>query len=396
MLISSRIHKALLTGLLALVIIGGSGCRAEADTERLVPAPSGTLPQFKDDRSMAGLEAALTLQLAAFANETDRRDFLIGDIDYSFAHLVATVEAFRALVRQTEACLLALAPGAPETPCFDTMNAEIGDRFRVFSPEPPVAGNTNLTAYYTPTISVSEVKQGAYQFPIYGPPSADLKGATRVEIDFDGALAGHGYELFYARELFDIYVLQLEGGGKLQVDDGSGGTYTKFLLYSAANGQPFRFLFDYMVDQGMLAPGNTSTAAQRTYLRDHPERAREIFTSSPAYVYFRASDTVPVGSRGAPLTAGRSIATDPAYYPVKGLPTYIVTQMPVFQPGADPESNPGNLAFTPLERFFIDQDTGPAVLGPDRVDIFFGDGDRATFLGNNFAATGDIYFLLLR
>jgi membrane-bound lytic murein transglycosylase A len=256
-----------------------------------------------------------------------------------------------------------------------------------------------LTAYYTPTIQVSERRNGAYQFPIFGLPPDGLRRITRNDIDFKNALAGRGLELYYARDRFDAYLLHVEGGGRVLVQDSSGTKpgKSRYLSYAGNNGLSLRLLEEYMVRHGMLHATDVSRHAQRQYLNAHPQFAEQILSSSPGYVYFRQSQESPEGNAGVPLTPGRSLALDPVHYPATGLVAFVVAPQPI-PPGhgVPPESNPRNLRFRTLSRFFVAQDEGPYIRGAARFDLYFGEDDNALFLANNFRTAGKVFFLMLR
>lgn len=236
-----------------------------------------------------------------------------------------------------------------------------------------------------------------YRYPIYAlPPQQRLRHASRQAIDFGHALAGSGLALFYARDRFDLYVLQIEGGGKIRIH-GHGRTRTAYLSYAGDNGRALVPLEDYMEAHGMLSGDDRSRHAQRRYLQRHPGAARRVYSSCPYYVFFRVTREPPLGSAGVPLTPGRSLASDPRYYPLKGLIAFVQAQVPVLPAGSLPlDSNPDHLRHRWLQQFFVDQDEGPEIRGPGRFDLYFGESRQAKFLANNFLRSGTVYLLVAR
>jgi membrane-bound lytic murein transglycosylase A len=150
----------------------------------------------------------------------------------------------------------------------------------------------------------------------------------------------------------------------------------------------------------MMAKGyisNPSSGAQRKFLRLHPEKAEEIYSQCPSYVYFKVSTEPPDGAQGLPVTPGRSIATDNKLYAFKGLIAYIDSKRPQDLGTYDLEQEDASLIpVQPFSRFFIDQDTGGAITGKGRADIYFGLDDYAQYAATYQQQTGNIYFLLLK
>lgn len=375
--------------LLVLFIIGCSTDTIQNLKVHATLVSNHDLPSFTDDLGLEGLSRAVRRQLAVLRKEDDREALRIGEMSYRTRQLLASMERFNQLVTEADACL---KKGDPAQPCSDHFSQQIRDEFLVYRLYPSL-----LTAYYTPTIEVSTQQTEKYRYPIYRTPDkAWERRLSRDDIDFSGKLEGKGYELFYAADLFDLYNVMIEGGARVIVND-DGYRYAKYLHYNTSNEQEFTNIDDYMLSQGMLKPGKTSRWYQRSYLLAHPDRVREIFSSCPGYVFFRASDVPPITSSGAPLTENRSLATDPAYYPVKGLITYVVAPLPVPPAGAIPaESNPPITEYHTMQRFFIDQDIGHHILGPARADLFFGEDAYAEFLASNFMTKGTIYLLILK
>lgn len=375
--------------LLAIFVVGCS-----ADTIHSLPVtatlvPAQELPTFTDDLGLEGLSVAVQRQLAILRGEGDREGLQIGQERYRTERLLVSLERFSRLLSDAQTCLKA---GDEPSRCYDALGKRIRAQFLVYRLD-----SSLLTGYYTPTIEVSTQRTEKYRYPIYRPPVTDReRRLSREAIDFDHKLDGKGYEIFYAADRFDLYVLHIEGGAKVVVHD-HGRRYTRYLLYSADNGQEFGHLDDYMVQHDMLRPTQRSRWDQRSYLKKHPDKVRRIFASCPGYVFFKVSDSPPTASTGALLTANRSLASDPAYYPVKGAIAYVVATIPEPPPkGTPPESNPKEIRYRTMKRFFIDQDIGHFITGPARADLFFGEGPYAEFLSNNFMTRGSIYLLVLK
>lgn len=381
-------YTPILSALLLVLLL--SGCSKETLQVLPVPAtlvPSAELPDFADDLDFKDLSLAVQRQLTVLRAERDREALRIGKVRYRTGQLLASLERFHALLGEAEACLMR---GRKPADCAEVFGQRVREQFLIYRVDGAL-----LTAYYTPRIEVSVQRSEKFPYPIYRTPdTARERRLSRDDIDFGQQLDGKGYELYYAVDRFDVYVIHIEGGAHVLVHD-DGQTYTRYLHYNADNGREFTNLYEYMLKHGLLEPKKRSRWDQRAALTAHPERAREIFASCPGYVFFKVNDTPPITHTGAALTDNRSLASDPAYYPVKGLISYVVAPIPLPPPpDTPPESNPPGIEYRTMQRFFIDQDIGHHILGPARADLFFGEGPYAEFLGNNFMTKGRFYLLV--
>jgi len=227
-----------------------------------------------------------------------------------------------------------------------------------------------VTGYYAPEIEVSPVATDVHRFPIYGRPP-DLRDGvpylTRAEIE-RGALAGRGLELAWARDAIDLFYLQIQGSGRARFPD---GTKTG-LLFAGTNSRPYTSLGKTMIDRGLITFSEASASGIRAALGRLPAcDAAELRHSNERYVFFKLDDGPVVGSLGAPLTPGRSIAADPALVP------------------------PGSILYleTPsYRRFVVAQDTGAAIKGA-HVDLFVGAGSEAGRVAGSLRERGRLWVL---
>jgi membrane-bound lytic murein transglycosylase A len=280
----------------------------------------------------------------------------------------------------------------------------------------PSSGNDELrsvlfTGYYQPLLEASLSPAADYPFPIYGKP-ADLvtvngagdvssgpngRGAgrieggtlvpyyTRAEIDQRGVLRGRGYEIAWAKDPVEVFFLHVQGSGILQLPD----RRRVHVGYAAQNGLPYRSIGRLLVDRGELAPEEISMQRLKQYLARHPAERDAILAHNESYVFFRFLPSAPLGSLEVPVTAGRSIATDARLFP-RGALAFMYSERPVLD-GA------GRLrGWTPFMRFVINQDTGGAIKGPQRADLFFGAGAAAGGQAGYMNSRGRLYFLSLR
>jgi membrane-bound lytic murein transglycosylase A len=275
------------------------------------------------------------------------------------------------------------------------------------------ANPTLLTGYYEPIIEGDLEPGGEYLYPIYRRPDdlvevmgKDLsseglgvkrvvrveKGQTipyysRQEIDDQGALRGKGYELAWLKDPWERFLLHVQGSGQIRLPKGE----TRRVGFSGSNGRPYRSIGRYLIDRGFLAEKPLSLSRVKEFLRQNPERVAETFNANERYIFFRfvPGKEGPLGALGFPLTAGRSIATDQAIFP-RGALAYLIAQQPIFDATGRLKGR------KTLRRFVLNQDTGAAMKGPERIDLFFGSGEQAGMTAGEMCEEGRIYFLQAR
>src|SRR5690606_6690224 len=163
-----------------------------------------------------------------------------------------------------------------------------------------------------------------------------------------------------------------------------------YLSYDGKNSRSFQMIYKYMLEKGYLEPGNAGIPGQRKFLEENPDKEEEIFGSCPSYVYFKESKEEPVGLNNIPLTEGRSLAIDSRIYKTMGLINFVRTVK-----ASHTEDN-GTVKKVPFSRFFIAQDTGGAIRGNARCDLYFGYGPQAELTAYSMNEKGEQYFLVLK
>ncbi|HEY6368175.1 MAG TPA: MltA domain-containing protein [Candidatus Binatia bacterium] len=268
-----------------------------------------------------------------------------------------------------------------------------------------------FTGYYQPVIEGSLAPTAEYAHPIYGMPvdlivtgrvnlqasqtaekmTGRLQGEefipyySRLEIDELGVLRGRGYEIAWVKNPIDLFFLHIQGSGILLLEDGR-----RLLVgYAGANGRPYRSIGRLLIDRGKILQEEMSMQRLRRYLSDHPEEQNEIFSYNESYVFFRFLQEGPLGNIEVPLTAGRSIATDARLFP-KGALAFISTEIPVLDAAG------GLVGWQPFSRFVLNQDTGGAIRGLQRADLYFGTGAEAEAAAGYMNRPGKLYFLSLK
>lgn len=353
-------------------------------------------PYFSDDLDFENMILAIDRQLKRYSQiDLASRTIEFGGKAYSGLVFRESLKEFKNLVNTYWSCKAKMA----ESLCLEQFNQSLRQKFNVFVPDLK-PGDTRygesqpvlFTAYYTPTLNASLTPTSTYPHAIYKKPTGSLVSSTRHEIDFKNKLGGRGLELFYAENLFDLYLLHVQGGGKVVLNSGSGKQKYYYLTYDGTNGQSWNFISKYMTEKGYIANG--SIEDQRIFLNAHPEKQEEIFATCPSYVYFKVSNEPPLGSDLVPLTDNRSIATDTNHYLFKGALAFVEAKRPANPYDPKESCKPGD--YRSFSRFYLDQDTGGAIKGKGRVDLYFGEDRYAEIAAYNTVQRGNLYFLLLK
>ncbi len=264
----------------------------------------------------------------------------------------------------------------------------VAERFDFF----PAPRSVLFTGYYQPVIDASPVETSDYRYPVYREPdelrgrqgrARKAAGYSRHDIDVLGALRGKGYEIAWLRDPVDRFFLHIQGSGLLRMTDGRELP----LNFAATNGRRYTSIGRILVDEGKLDRESVSMQRIRVWLAEFPGEREALFARNERYVFFRPGEKGPFGSLGVALTAGRSAATDHGVYP-GGAILFVETRTPVVD-----ES--GELAgWRPVRRFVLNQDTGAAIQGPGRVDLFFGTGEEAGAQAGYMNSAGSVYLLI--
>jgi membrane-bound lytic murein transglycosylase A len=292
--------------------------------------------------------------------------------------------------------------GSLRDPCREARATEISDgaRARSFFETHFVPlkisrlgeGDGFVTGYYEPVLQGSKTQTDVYNVPIYRRPSnlfvrgykqdsPDLPNKGQVfrkigrrklvpyydrgQIE-DGAIAGRGLEICWLKDSTDLLFAQIQGSARIRMEDGS----TVRINYDAHNGYPYTAVGRILIERGIIPKEEMSMHKIREWMEQNPDGAKELRRQNRSYVFFRevnlSDKDEAVGAQGVPLTPGRSIAVDKSLH-VYGTPFFIEGELPI-------ESEQSK---TPFHRLMIAQDTGSAITGPARADLYFGAGADA-------------------
>jgi membrane-bound lytic murein transglycosylase A len=385
--------------LIALICLCLGLMTACADNETPSPPALKFLPQaqwplIEDDMDMESLEAAAACSREYLNSLGSGQAFRIGEQSFSGEEL-----------RRAWDRILSLRRAYCDARQFSQALQREFDLYQ--SAGRDQQGDVLFTGYYEPLLDGRLHADEHYRWPLYplpgdlvivdlklfaaDLPSRRLKGRlhngqiepypARAAIDFQGVLAGVVTPLAYVGNPLDAFFLHIQGSGRIQLADGASIR----LGYAGDNGRPYRSIGALLLAEGALNKEDMSMQSIRRYLSLHPEQIERILSANPSYVFFRrlSPEGGPLGAYEFPLTPGRSIAYDKEVFPPMGM-AFIRTRLPG-QSGC-----PG----APLNRLVWGQDTGGAIKGPGRVDLFFGSGEKAEEEAGHMHSSGQIYFLL--
>ncbi|MEG4120262.1 murein transglycosylase A [Microcoleus sp. N9_B4] len=255
-------------------------------------------------------------------------------------------------------------------------------------------GTVAFTGYFEPTYAASRTPNSEYRYPLYRMPpnmaSWPKPHPTRLQLEGEDALQGskgllRGLELVWLRDRFQAFLVHVQGSARLQLTDGSVMT----VGFAGKTSHSYTGVGRELVKDGKFTLEELNLPKLREYFTNFPADMNKYLPKNQSFVFFRDSNGVPAtGSIGVPVTAERSIATDKALMPPGAL-ALISTKLPY--PNAA-----GQLEQNAVNRYVLDQDTGGAIKGAGRVDVFMGTGDLAGDRAGYINSTGELYYPLLK
>jgi membrane-bound lytic murein transglycosylase A len=354
------------------------------------------IPRFDDDLDSRSLKTAIEKSLSFYERVPADRTYPLGDMQIRAEVLKASLLHFLKLLEKGQTDPVSIAQA------FDV--------YRANSAEP--LAKPLVTGYYEPVLEGRLEREEQFSHPLYGLPpdlvtielaafdpdrfSTErligwLRGNrvvpyhTRDEIDGKKKLEQSGLQLVWLRDPVDVFFLHVQGSGRIQLPGG----VSRQVGYAGSNGRRYRSIGKYLIEKGYMTSSEVTLQAIRAYLREHREARDEILCYNESYVFFRWVEEGPVGSLSVVLTEGRSIATDVRYHP-KGALAFLETEKPRF------DLNNQIVGWEPLHRWVLNQDTGGAIKGIGRVDLFCGSGEAAERIAGRLKHPGKLYFLIKR
>jgi len=355
-------------------------------------------PGFADDMLYDGLEHSILLSIKYLERIPSDRVFEFGNDSFTASHMIKSLEYFLSFIQAK--------------PSQKDLKQFIKSNYLVYqSAGRDKRGEVLFTGYYEPFLQGSLKPNAEYKIPVFTRPddlitidlspfSPEYKGKKitgrftdqtvvpyydRSEITKGKVLEGKARKLAWLKDPVDLFFLQIQGSGRVFLDNGD----TINIHYHATNGCPYRSIGKLLIETEKIPRSEMSMQKIREYLRDHPEEIEDVLNYNPSYIFFKIEEDGPLGCLNVKLTPGRSIALDRRIFPLPAL-AFIETQKPLID--ADRQIQ----KWTDFSRFVLSQDTGGAIRGPGRADLFWGNGTYAEIAAGYMQHTGKLYFLILK
>ena len=397
-----RYRIGLIPVFVTLCLILVEGC-AFFERSPATPTPALTrlavkdFPDFSDGFFLDNLAYGIDKSLEYLDKVPAERVFRFGDDTYSANHLMQSLETLKEVV--------ATRPDAV------AMNRFIAAHYRVYQSIGGLQkGRVLFTGYYEPQLKGSLTPDGRYRYPIYALPKdllvidlspfgetlqgrrivGRLEGNTvvpypdRQAIDADESFARQARPIAWVDDRIDLFFLHIQGSGRIYLTNGD----VLRVHYHGANGRPYRSIGRLLIDQGKIPSEQMSMQRLKAYLKNHPEEVDDVLNHNPSYVFFKTETAGPIGAIGVDLTPGRSVAVDRRVFPMAA-PAFLQTQIPVV------DGNGRIDRWMDFSAFALNQDTGGAIRGPGRVDIFWGNGPYAQIAAGHMQHEGNFFLLIL-
>lgn len=365
----------------------------------LEQVPIEQLPAFEDIEDKKGLQKSISASLEYLQGHNDDNQISWGNKSTDIGTLKKTLKSFSELLDQN----------LPQ----QDLKREIRRRFIVYritggkNGERP-AGPILVTGYFQPELPASIESDEEFSYPLYETP----KDLIRITLnDFDSSLprktlwgrtSGQTLIPYYTRDDIDNgrklecagvlawlrspvdgLLLHIQGSGALRFQDES----KRYIHYASSNGHPYYSIGKWLIEKGLLREDHADWPGIRAWAQKNPDEFRKAFAANPRYIFFRWEKEGPIGTLGKVLTPMRSVALDNKFYPLGAL---CFLQMPM----------PANMSirgYTNIFQGFVcNQDTGAAIKGPYRLDLYCGAGEKAGYIAGSLKTPGSLYLLLLR
>ncbi|RJR19003.1 MAG: transglycosylase [Nitrospiraceae bacterium] len=345
--------------------------------------------EWQDDLNFKGLEEAVAQSIKYYNKLPSDREFYYGEVKYSPREMAASMELFLMTLKNYHGKERA---------------QQLRSRFLFFESRNS-EGEGFFTGYYEPLLEGRLAPEDNFTSPLYQKPDdlievnlgqfsdkwkneqivGRLKGKSlipydsRDEIVYKDSLRDRARPLAYVKEI-ELFFLQIQGSGLIRLPD----SRIMRVNYAGRNGHPYRAIGAVLKDK--IPPERMSLQALKQYLYAHPDEVKSILSYNQSYTFFRETDVGPLGNIEVPLTPDRSIAMDRKIVPGGGL-AYIETELPVFENGQI-------TGWKPAGRFTVVQDTGGAIRDHGRVDIFFGNGEKAELSAGHMKQKGRVFIIV--
>ena len=361
--------------------------------------PIEQLPALEDLKDKKSLQKAVSASLEYLEKHKDEEQIPWGNESITVGILKKTLKAFSRLLDQN----------LPH----EDLQRELRRLFIVYritgdEEEKRPAGPFLVTGYFQPELAASLKADEKFSYPLYEIPPDLIRIAlhdfdsslpretlygrvsrqnlipyyTRADIDNGRKLKRAGV-LAWLQSPVDGLMLHIQGSGILRFQDES----RRYIHYASSNGHPYVSIGRWLIDKGLLRKDQADWPGIRAWAEENPDKFRKAFAANPRYIFFKWEKEGPIGTLGKVLTPMRSVALDHNIYPPAAL-CFLQVPMPV--------SRPIHGGAGIFHGFVCNQDTGSAIKGPHRLDLYCGEGDEAGNLAGRLKAPGSLYLLLLR
>jgi peptidoglycan lytic transglycosylase A len=246
-----------------------------------------------------------------------------------------------------------------------------------------------FTGYYEQEVAGSRFPSDEYKVPLYRPPARLIGRRSKVFSQYDrkeivgGAIAGKGLEICWVKDPISAFFAEIQGSTRVKLDDGR----LLRLNYIASNGKPYTPVGKILIEEGVYSPQEMTMDKIRQYMEEHPNKGAALRMKDRSYVFFSetplgAKDEC-IGAQGVPLTPWRSVAVDNRLH-IYGMPIWVDAKFPIN----------GVAPVDPFQHLMVAQDTGAAIRGPARADIYFGHGEDATHIAGRIKQFGKFVMLV--
>jgi len=354
------------------------------------------LPDFNDDMDLESLSLAVEKNFDFLDRVGPDHMFQYGPDRFTCSQVRESHEAFLEIIRRAS---------SPKE-----LSKMVRENFNVYKAAGGAKNRKVLfTGYFEPEYEASLIPDDIFRYPLYGMPedlvkidlsqfserfsgesiSARIDGLdvvpyyTREDIEFGKALQGRGLELAWLKDPVDVAFLHIQGSGRLRLKD------SKILSagYLAANGRQYKSIGKHLLDRELMTREEMSMQSIRTYLTENAEIVDEVLNYNPSYVFFRIRQGGPYGNIEVPLTPGRSMALNVKLFP-KGSLCFILCEKPILNREKEIDK------WVPFSRFIMNQDTGGAITGTGRADIFWGSDEYAEIAAGHMKHEGKLFVLM--
>lgn len=399
-------YRGLACVLILILAAGLTGCGgkkrigSEVAQTPLKKLSARAYPDFFDSKGYEALEASIDQSLLYFNRVPKTRTFTYGSEKFDAVHMVRSLESFKKFLANK--------------PDPSKLNRFIKDKYWVYKSIGNKDGEVLFTGYFEPTYPGSLEQDATYIYPVYSKPmdllqidlskfSEKYKGHKRLmarvdtqtrkvlpyyarkEINSLTDFSDKAAPVVWLKNRVDRFFLEIQGSGRVALENGE----IIRVHYGGTNGNPYRSVGKYLIDKGEVAREDMSMQAIRDWLEKNPHRMDEVLHYNKSFVFFKEGQGGPFGNIGVAVTPLRSIATDIKVFPRGGL-GFVQTLLP------DPNTRQPKEDWSPASLFVLNQDTGGAIKGPARVDLFCGNGDWAAHTAGHMTAYGQLYFLVLK